>query len=356
MALFLWCSVAWACVGSGSPVSGSAQKEHTAHRTTNWIAQVSPLYGQTVSQDSEQRIGYRLIEGVKPDSVILTIGERRIGALDTTGYLYRVGAKHPTGRVLYKVTVYCDSLLESRTGEFTVLSAKAPQRYGHKVLRVYPHREEAYTQGLLWHNGELFESTGLQGESSLRRVELSSGRPIVTTLLDGEYFGEGLALLKGKLYQLTWQNNKAFVYALDTFEKVGEFEYGGEGWGLTTDGKYLYMSDGSEKIYVLDPETFQRVRTLEVYTDQSKVSYINEMEWIRGEIWANVYMTDTVIRIDPTTGAVTGAVDMSGLLEDADRTPQTDVLNGIAYDARTGRIFVTGKRWPKLFEIEVLAR
>ena len=161
------------------------------------------------------------------------------------------------------------------------------------------------------------------------------------------------ALLDGKLYQLTWQNNKAFVYDLETFDKVGEFDYSGEGWGLTTDGKHLYMSDGSEKIYVLDPETFRRIRTIEVYTDQSKVAYVNEMEWIKGEIWANVYMTDTIIRIDPQTGAVTGAIDMSGLLSEADVTPATDVLNGIAYDARTGRIFVTGKNWNKLFEISV---
>ena len=152
---------------------------------------------------------------------------------------------------------------------------------------------------------------------------------------------------------LTWQNNKAFVYDLETFDKVGEFDYSGEGWGLTTDGKHLYMSDGSEKIYVLDPETFRRIRTIEVYTDQSKVAYVNEMEWIKGEIWANVYMTDTIIRIDPQTGAVTGAIDMSGLLSEADVTPATDVLNGIAYDARTGRIFVTGKNWNKLFEISV---
>ena len=171
--------------------------------------------------------------------------------------------------------------------------------------------------------------------------------------LDDNLFGEGLALLDGKLYQLTWQNNKAFVYDLETFDKVGEFDYSGEGWGLTTDRKHLYMSDGSEKIYVLDPETFRRIRTIEVYTDQSKVAYVNEMEWIKGEIWANVYMTDTIIRIDPQTGAVTRSDRHERTALEADVTPATDVLNGIAYDARTGRIFVTGKNWNKLFEISV---
>ena len=183
------------------------------------------------------------------------------------------------------------------------------------------------------------------------RSILRTGGSYWSVPLDDSYFGEGLALLGGKLYQLTWRSNKGFVYDLKTFERVGEFGYGGEGWGLATDGTSLYQSDGTEKIRVIDPETFRTVRTIEVCTDRSRVPYINELEWIDGELWANVYTTDTVIRIDPRTGAVVGVIDLAGLLSPADVTAQTDVLNGIAYDAKTGRIFVTGKNWNKLFEI-----
>lgn len=229
----------------------------------------------------------------------------------------------------------------------------APKEYTYSVRAVYPHPTTSYTQGLQFADGMLWEGTGEHGESVVQTLDLETGRTEVFARLPQEDFGEGITLLDGKLYQLTWQSNKAYVYDLKTGKKIKEFRYPGEGWGLTTDGKHLYMSDGSEKIYVLDPETFRRIRTIEVYTDQSKVAYVNEMEWIKGEIWANVYMTDTIIRIDPQTGAVTGAIDMSGLLSEADVTPATDVLNGIAYDARTGRIFVTGKNWNKLFEISV---
>ena len=353
LVVLLFCLLS-ACVGTGgAKADGVSEKkrEQTEKKKAGLIRSVSPLYGTYVTQGESQRIVAEL--GAEVDSVVLSIGGSRVTALDTAGYVYATDGKHPTGRIVYRITAYRDGDSDSRTGEFTILAAKAPILYGHKVLRQYPHNADSYTQGLLWHNGSLYESTGLEGRSSVRRVELATGRPVVTKKLDDNLFGEGLALLDGKLYQLTWQNNKAFVYDLETFDKVGEFDYSGEGWGLTTDGKHLYMSDGSEKIYVLDPETFRRIRTIEVYTDQSKVAYVNEMEWIKGEIWANVYMTDTIIRIDPQTGAVTGAIDMSGLLSEADVTPAADVLNGIAYDARTGRIFVTGKNWNKLFEISV---
>ena len=279
------------------------------------------------------------------------MGERRVAALDTAGYSYEVSAAHPTGTVWCKVVAYREGRSDSRSGEFAVLAGKAPVLYGHRVRNVYPHDRTAYTQGLLWHDGYLYESTGLEGGSTLRQVDLTEGRVVRSVPLDDSYFGEGLALLGGKLYQLTWRSNKGFVYDLKTFERVGEFGYGGEGWGLATDGTSLYQSDGTEKIRVIDPETFRTVRTIEVCTDRSRVPYINELEWIDGELWANVYTTDTVIRIDPRTGAVVGVIDLAGLLSPADVTAQTDVLNGIAYDAKTGRIFVTGKNWNKLFEI-----
>ena len=335
----------------GARSDAPSGREASAGAGLSVIGSVSPVYGHTVRQGDVQRIAFALKDGARADSVVLSIGERRIAALDTAGYDYAVAKDHPAGRLIYRLTAYLDGRSESRTGEFTVLAAEAPSLYGYRVRNVFPHDRGHYTQGLLWHDGCLYESTGIEGRSALYKIDLASGEALKTEPLDAELFGEGLALLDGKFYLLTWQNNKALVYDAGTFEKTGEFGYAGEGWGLATDGRYLYMSDGSEKIHVIDPEGFRRLRTIEVYTDRSKVPYINEMEWIDGELWANVYTTDTIVRIDPRTGVVTGIVDMSGLLSEADIDATTDVLNGIAYDAENDRIFVTGKNWNKLFEI-----
>ena len=231
-----------------------------------------------------------------------------------------------------------------------------PKTYTYRIAATYPHSTGAYTQGLQYVDGTMWEGTGQHGESVVRKTDLATGKTEVMARLPRSEFGEGITLLGGKLYQLTWQNNKALVYDLNTFDKTGEFDYGGEGWGLATDGEVLYMSDGTEKIRVLDPATFRPLRTIEVYTDRNKVMYVNEMEWVRGELWANVYTSDNVIRIDPQSGAVLGVIDLGGLLSPADIDATTDVLNGIAFDPATGRIFVTGKNWNKLFEIEVVKR
>lgn len=342
------------CVGAGGgPSSGEAAGESAPLRL---IASVWPVYGTQISQGDTVRIAYKSEEGAVTDSVVLSVHGERLSRVDSSGYLYTVRKNHPTGRLIYTLKAYRDGSFQQRTGEFTVLAAQPARLYGHKVKAVYPHDRGAYTQGLLWHDGALYESTGVEGQSSLRRVDLTTGEVLQNVNLPRNYFGEGLVLLGDKLYQLTWQNNKALVYDRKTFEQVGEFDYPGEGWGLATDGKLLYMSDGSEKIRVLDPATFKPLRTLEVYTDQGKLLYINEMEWINGQLWANVYTTDKIVRIDPATGAVLGVIDMSGLLSPSDIAPQTDVFNGIAYDAKRHRIFVTGKYWNKLFEVEIFEK
>ena len=174
--------------------------------------------------------------------------------------------------------------------------------------------------------------------------------------LPQEDFGEGITLLDGKLYQLTWQSNKAYVYDLETGKKIKEFRYPGEGWGLTTDGQKLYMSDGTANIYTLDPATFKREKRTTVTLKGIAINFLNELEWIGGKLWANVYTTDQIVIIDPATGVVEGVVDLTGLLPDEEVTPTTDVLNGIAYDAAGKRIFVTGKNWSKLFEIEIIGK
>lgn len=228
-----------------------------------------------------------------------------------------------------------------------------PKEYTYGVRAVHPHPATSYTQGLQYADGRLWEGTGQHGESVVQTLDLATGRAEVFARLPKEDFGEGIALLDGKVYQLTWQSNKAYVYDARTGEKIREFRYPGEGWGLTTDGKKLYMSDGTANIYTLDPATFKREKRTTVTLRGETLNFLNELEWIDGKIWANVYTTDQIVIIDPATGAVEGIVDLTGLLPQEDVTPATDVLNGIAYDAAGGRIFVTGKNWNKLFEIEI---
>lgn len=231
-----------------------------------------------------------------------------------------------------------------------------PKEYTYAVRAVHPHRTDSYTQGLFFADGVLWEGTGQYGASVLQTVEPETGKTRVVARLPRSEFGEGIALLDGKVYQLTWMENKAYVYDAATGRKLREFRYPGEGWGLTTDGEKLYMSDGSENIYTLDPETFRREKRTTVTFAGRPVPYLNELEWIDGRIWANVYTTDRIVMIDPATGAVEGVADLAGLLPAEERGPETDVLNGIAYDAATKRIFVTGKNWSRLFEIELIEK
>jgi glutaminyl-peptide cyclotransferase len=226
----------------------------------------------------------------------------------------------------------------------------------YKVLNVYPHDRTAYTQGLVFREGFLYESTGLNGQSTLRKVELETGEVVQQHRLDPKHFGEGLAAWKGRLVQLTWQSKIAFVYDLTTFTPQRTFSYQGEGWGLTDDGRHFVLSDGSDQLRFLDPETFREVRRVSVKDGSAAVRDLNELEFVRGEIYANVWHSDRIARISPQTGQVTGWVDLRGLMATGYRLDPEAVLNGIAYDAATGRLFVTGKLWPRLFEITVITR
>ena len=231
----------------------------------------------------------------------------------------------------------------------------SPRYYTYRVVNVYPHDPEAFTQGLVFDAGQLYESTGLWGRSSLRRVALESGAVLKQHNLDAQYFGEGLALFRGRLFQLTWQNGIGFVYDASTFEPLRTWQYAGEGWGLTHDGEQLIMSDGSATLRFLDPDTLSVRRSIQVRDGGRPVDMLNELEYVNGEVFANVWQTDWVVRIQPSTGQVTGWVDLSGLLTPEERAV-ADVLNGIAYDLVGQRLFVTGKLWPKLFEIVIIPK
>jgi glutamine cyclotransferase len=228
--------------------------------------------------------------------------------------------------------------------------------YGYQVIQTFPHDPGAFTQGLVYQDGVLYESTGLYGKSSVRKVHLETGRVLAVADLSPQYFGEGLTIWKDRLIQLTWQSRIGFLYDAATFRLIRKFPYPLEGWGLTQDEQSLIASDGSAQLYFLDPELLKETRRILV-TDQGRpVPGLNELEYIRGEIYANVFLTDRIARISPSTGRVLGWIDLSGLLAATDRLPATDVLNGIAYDHQQDRLLVTGKNWPKLFQVRLIRK
>ncbi len=225
--------------------------------------------------------------------------------------------------------------------------------YTYTVVNTFPHDRNAFTQGLIYLDGIFYEGTGLTGRSSLRKVDVETGAVLQMINLPAELFGEGITVLGNNLYQLTWKAGRGFVYNKDTFEIKREFSYPTEGWGITHDGRRLIMSDGSDTLYFWDPDTLQEIGRVHVFDQRGPVVRLNELEYINGEVFANVWQTSTIARINPETGQVVGWILLDGLLTPADLTEPVDVLNGIAYDAATDRLFVTGKFWPKVFEVKL---
>jgi len=231
-------------------------------------------------------------------------------------------------------------------------AASTARRYTYDVVNVYPHDKDAFTQGLVFENGVLYEGTGLIGQSTLRRVELETGKVLQSFVLTDQFFGEGITVFGDRIIQLTWQSRKGFVYDKDSFDLLQEFSYPTEGWGITHDGSRLIMSDGTATLYFLDPETFERVGQIDV-RDTGPVTRLNELEYVGGEVYANVWRENRIAVINPQTGQVRAWIDLTGIQSLGNQGPD-DVLNGIAYDANSGGLFVTGKRWPQLFEIELV--
>jgi glutaminyl-peptide cyclotransferase len=235
-------------------------------------------------------------------------------------------------------------------------AANHPPEYTFKVIRTFPHDPEAFTQGLVYQNGFFYEGTGLNGHSTLRKVQLETGKVIQRINLASDHFGEGIAILGNQIFQLTWQSHTGFVYNLSDFHLLRRVSYPGEGWGLTTDGHDLYMSDGTPDIRVIDPATFTEKRRLIVHDGSITVKDLNELEWVGDELYANIWQTDRIARISPRDGEVTGWIDLKGLLSPVYTLQPGAVLNGIAYDSAHKRLFVTGKLWPTIFEIQLVPK
>ncbi len=264
------------------------------------------------------------------------------------------------GKHVVKALVNYDNKEKEIVKTFYLFADKAPQVYHYKIVNVYPHDTGAYTQGLEYHKGFLYESTGKNGESSLRKVDLKTGKVVQKIDLPNEYFSEGMTIFGDKIYQLTWQNNIGFVYNLSDFKQLNTFKYNKskEGWGLTNDGQNLIKTDGTDQVWFLDPQSQAELKHIEAYTNEQNVPNLNELEFIDGKVYANVYQKNIVLILNPINGAIEGIIDFNDLEKEMRKTQnlvnQDEVLNGIAYDKENNRIFVTGKHWGKLFEIQII--
>lgn len=249
----------------------------------------------------------------------------------------------------------CNDTKEESSSDNTNAAIPAPTNMGYTIVKIYPHDTASFTQGLIWFNNTLYEGTGWFGESRLMKMNLETGKSTQKINIPDEYFGEGITILNNKIYQLTWEQHKVFVYDLSTFKKIKEFDWNMQGWGITHNGKQLLISTGDSNIYFVNPETFTIERTLGVYDNNGYLSNLNELEFVNGSIYANVYLRDYIAKINSETGLVEGRLDFTGLLQKTGQpiTEETDVLNGIAFNPATNSFYITGKKWPALYEIKL---
>ena len=295
------------------------------------------------------------------DSVKFFINGKQIASKEKT--FTEVNTKEfGIGKHAISALVYYPEGNKKENSSFEVLPEREPAIYNYKIINEYPHDKEAYTQGLEYYNGFLYETTGQRGESTLRKVEIKTGKVLQKIDIDKKYFGEGMTIFNNKIYWLTWTSKKGFIYNIDTFEKESEFNYSKsvQGWGLTHNETELIKSDGTNKIWFLNPEDQSEKRYIEAYTNKYAVADLNELELINGKLYANKYQQNVILIIDIKTGIVEGVANLTNLKKEMEKTqklaPQDEVLNGIAFDAENNRLFVTGKHWGKLFEIELIKK
>jgi len=317
----------------------------------------------TPAENAEYKLNDQIRVSLSPagetsaiDSVKVFFDGKAVALLSSAPWECSVGSELTgrTGRKSVKAVAYTSEKSQAVTRFVIIYSDVVPKKLGYRVVHTYPHDSEAFTQGLFYDNGSLYEGTGQETGSSLRIVELESGRVLRQHNLDPSLFGEGITLYRDHIFQVTWQNKVGFVYNKSDFRLLNRIFYQTEGWGLTTINDRIVRSDGTNVLWFHEPEMFDAVSRLEVYDNEKKVDQLNELEYINGEIWANIWQTDLIARIDPVSGKVNSYIDLSPLYPESKRREvNADVLNGIAWDQKGSRIFVTGKRWPKLYEIMV---
>jgi len=316
--------------------------------------QINPKSDRFYKLGDQLRISASIPDSFKADTIRLKVNDQEI-LLNSSKVEYVWNTKDfYVGRIPVSIEIMHKGKIYQNAVQVSLISDIIPETYKCKIINTFPHDKEAYTQGLLFLDAFLYESTGLTGKSTLRKVDLKTGEILQNFTQREDYFCEGLASYKNKLYQLTWRSQVGFVYDLKTFQIEKKFSYPTEGWGLAFMDTCFVMSDGSSTLYFIEPETFVEIKRIEVADDKLFVDKLNELEFINGEIWANIYTTDKIAKIDPKNGKVTAWINLSNLLKQEDITSETDVLNGIAYDAKLKKIYVTGKNWPKLFEISLV--
>lgn len=329
--------------------------------TTNYRSFVSPMIGTNVPLGNEFEVKVQFGSG-KVDSVVYLIDTVKVIAKTDTGAVKLKTEGLKLGNHLLTAKVFGEGKSEDITSNINVLAAKAPVDYTYKVIKTLPHDTASYVEGLEYHDGFFYESAGDYGHSSLRKVEPSTGKILQKADLDKQYFGEGITVVGNKIIQLTYREKVGFVYDKATFKKLSEFAYttGREGWGLAFDGERILNTDGSNTIFFLNKDTYQKMGSIDVFDDKGAIQNLNELEVIDGKIYANVYTTNDILIINPETGVVESKIDLSGLLpadyfknEDA---KANNVLNGIAYDKAAKRLFVAGKKWPHIFQIELIKK
>ena len=299
----------------------------------------------------------------KIDSVVYTLNDKKVGTVKGPGKFSFPLKDQKLGYQNIKASVFSDGEKVLDSARIEIVSDFEPKLLSYAILNTYPHDTSAYTQGLEFYRDTLYEGTGngagngtgVRGISSLRKTDYKTGKVYKKIELGEQYFGEGITVLNNKVYQLTYQNNEGYVYNADTFKKEKTLPYFKkmEGWGLTTDGKNLYMNDGTERIHILNPDTFEQVDYINVYSGGTKIPSVNEMEWVDGKIYSNIYGKEAVIIINPTNGSIEGIINFADLKKKVTQLPDTDVLNGIAYNKKTKTFFVTGKNWDKMFEVKI---
>ncbi len=343
---------------------GCRQKANTAEENTTF--RITPEAGSNIAAGTSVSVQLVAPSGYQADSVVYQMDNQRLGMKQDLSVFTLKTDTLPLGIKQITAQIYQGKNSAQVTTNIVLLAAKAPEELTYQVEKVFPHDTSCYTEGLVYQDGFLYESGGgrskppegepAEGQSSLRKVDLNTGKVLQKVMVDPTVFAEGISIVDNKIIQLTWTEKIGYVYDKATFKLLSTFNnnVGVEGWGLCFDGKKLYMDDKTNRIWFLDKNTYRSIGFIDVYDDKSAIDSINELEYIDGKLYANVYQTNNILVIDPKTGAVLQKIDLSNLYRD--RLPNADVLNGIAYDAKTNRIFITGKKWGKLFQVKFVKK
>ena len=320
---------------------------------------LSPEAGTSYKLGDDVKIKLHYTADIKPDSIVYLADSTRIGSKKDSSEIVLKTASLTLGPKTITARIFTAGKSHDESSNIVLLAPKAPEEYTYQVEKVYPHDTGSFTEGLLYHDGFLYESTGQPGHSKLLKVNLATGKPVQTAKLDTQYFGEGSAIIGDKIIMLTYQDPRfLFVFDKNTFklEKTLPYHVGVEGWGLTFDGQKLYTDDSTNRIWFLDKDSYRQIGFVDVYDDKGPINAINELEYIDGKLYANIWEKNDIVVIDPRTGIVLQHIDMTNLYPESKRNPGADVLNGIAYDKATGRVFLTGKKWDKLFQVKFVKK